>query len=307
MGQNDQNRLSEEELERKLDELDRKLTPAYLRKRLKLALYRKVEAGDIAALDDIRRLETLESSASPGPAPDGAGASSETYPGATEARDTSGIPEHLLIRPRKYTLSEAALKQRQDAANSPAKTEAMLGNANAWKTGEFARSRIRQIFRPCLSTCPNYPCELIDEGETAAGSICLDKKSFVRSLLALQKAMRSGDLTDLKDLAALQIAGGMEVVSLLIDDITTYGTLIKSEKWNKDGVTLGYEIKNNPSLLPLAKLMEVLNLSPAEMMVTPREIRRQKTEAKKARTLGDIMSGIGLAARAGETDEDGDD
>jgi hypothetical protein len=57
MAQNDQNRLSEGELERKLDELDRKLTPSYLRKRLKLALHRKVEAGDIATLDDIRKLE----------------------------------------------------------------------------------------------------------------------------------------------------------------------------------------------------------------------------------------------------------
>ncbi len=52
--------MDEKELEQKLDEIDKKVTPSYLRKRLKLALYKKVEAGDISAIDDLKKLEALE-------------------------------------------------------------------------------------------------------------------------------------------------------------------------------------------------------------------------------------------------------
>ena len=168
MAGNDQKPLSaeEQELDRKLTELDKKVTPSFIRKRLKLALLKKADAGDITAINDLKELEALESS------PDAAPSASPARPAPSSAMegagasDDSGIPEKLLIRPRKYTMSEAAIKQRQTAANSPEKSKVMQGNANAWKTGEFAKSRITQIFRPCLSTCPNYPCELIDEGET---------------------------------------------------------------------------------------------------------------------------------------------
>jgi hypothetical protein len=65
-----------------------------------------------------------------------------------------GIPSHLRIPRRPYTMTEAARKQREKAANSPKKSESMKGNRNAWKTGEFAQGLIRQIFRPCKSTFP---------------------------------------------------------------------------------------------------------------------------------------------------------
>lgn len=296
--------MDEKDLDKKLEEFDEKVTPEYLLKLHKLNLAKRIQNGETGLFEEFKKLKELEqlvaSAREAATATASSPQSASPTPGEADTSlksgddDDRGIPEHLLIRPRKYTMSEAARKQRRDAADSPAKSEAMKGNANAWKTGEFAKSRIRQIFRPCKSTCPQYPCELIEDGETVAGSVCLDKKEFVKNLVALQKAMQTGDLTDYKDLAALQIAGGHEVVSMLIDDIVTLGTLVKSEKWNKDGDHLGYEIKNNPSLLPLAKLLEVLNVSPAEMMITPREIKRQKTEAKKAKALSNMMSGLGL-------------
>lgn len=318
MDEKEQKRLAEEqELERKLEEFDKKATPSYLRKRYKLALAKRIDAGEIGLIEEIKKLDALESTPEAGAAPPASQPASSSSPGEAGASSDPGedpdpdkraILEKFAVRPRAYNLSEAALAQRRAAANSPAKAEAMKGNANAWKTGEHARSRIRQLFRPCTSTCPQYPCELIDDGETAPGSVCLDKKSFVRSIMALQKAIVNKDLTDLREIASVQIAHGVEVLQLLADDILTNGVKHLSEKIDKDGNVIGNELRGNPSLLAYAKLMEVLNMTPNDFLVTPREIKRQKTEQKKARTLGDIMSGIGLTPKDGDGgDEDGDE
>jgi hypothetical protein len=45
----------------------------------------------------------------------------------------------------------------------------------------------------------------------------------------------------------------------------------------------------------LPKLTEVTKMTAADFLMTPLEIKRQKTEAKKARTLADVMSNLGLA------------
>jgi hypothetical protein len=130
-----------------------------------------------------------------------------------------GIPSHLRIARRPYTISQAALKQREKAANSPKKSESMKGNKNAWKTGEYAQGLVRQIFRPCKSTCPRYPCALVEENETEPGDICLDKIEFVRGLQAVQTALKDGKIEDFKELAAVRIAGGMEVPSAMISPL----------------------------------------------------------------------------------------
>ncbi len=310
--------MDEKELEQKLDEIDKKVTPSYLRKRLKLALYKKVEAGDISALDDIKRLETLEATpeaaataSSPQPSspdrPSGEEGALPPDPAEAEENRKSAIVERLHIRPRAYTMTEAARKQRSKAASSQAHADAMKGNKNAWKTGQHAQGFIRQLFRPCLSTCPQYPCELIDDGETAAGSICLDKTEFVKGLQALQKALRNNDLTDLKELAALRLAGNMDILGQLQEDILSNGVKVLSEKLDKDGKVIGYELEPNPSLLVLPKLSETLGINPAEWMISPREIKRQKTETRKAKTLAGIMSGIGLGNPDDKDQEEADE
>jgi hypothetical protein len=56
-------RMSAEELERTLEEYTREMTPDFLRKRLRLALYKKIQAGDISALDDLKTFEEPEAAA----------------------------------------------------------------------------------------------------------------------------------------------------------------------------------------------------------------------------------------------------
>lgn len=298
------------DLEKKIDEIDQRVDSDFIRKRLKLALLKKADAGDITAISDLEKLKALESAeaaaaAAPQPLSPAASGDEGTPSGPeTEEKRKAEVLDRLHIRPRQYTLTEAALAQRKAAAGSAEKAKSMLGNKNAWKTGQHAQGFVRQLFRPCLSTCPQYPCELIDDGETAAGSVCLDKAEFVKGLHALQKALRTNDLTDYKELAAIRLAGGFDILGRLQEDILENGVKCFDEKIDKEGKVVGYGLKPNPSLLALPKLMEVLGVSTAELMISPREIKRQKTEARKARTLGDFMSQIGMP---GSDDDGGDD
>ena len=95
-----------------------------------------------------------------------------------------GIPENMRVK-RKYTMSEAALEQRRQAALQP--KPGMAGIRNNFKTGVLGR------IWPCKSTCSHFPCVLIDDGATQPGGIVLIKKngilkglsSYLRRMVAL--------------------------------------------------------------------------------------------------------------------------
>jgi hypothetical protein len=220
--------------------------------------------------------------------------SSDPEEGEEEDPAKRAMLRKLSVRTRAYNMSAAALRQRQAAAKSPEKAKAMIGNANAYKTGAFARNRIRQFFRPCKSTCPQFPCELIADGETEPGSVCLDKKNLVQSIQAVMKAMNNGDMTDLRELVAVQIGHGMEVLQNLADDINTYGVKHLSEKIDKEGNVIGQELKLNPSLLPYAKLLEVLNTTPQHYNLTDQAREKTKSDKEIVETLADRMSRIAM-------------
>jgi hypothetical protein len=279
------------ELEEKLDEIDRKFDSESIRKHYKARLLARINKGEIGLLDELAKLEELEKGKIPG-APDPSGEDdSEEVTELDWAATESGIPRKMRIK-RNYTMSEAARQQRGKAANSPKKSESMQGNRNAWKTGEHAQGFIRQVFRPCKSTCPKFPCSLMSGGETEPGDLCIDKEEFARALGSIETAVKNGNLDDFKELAAVRMAGGMEVLKRMIFDILEDGNTVKSAKWDKNGVFLGWELKNHPVLPFLPKMFEALNLSPQEFMITPLVIKKTKTEDKKAKTLADIFSGF---------------
>ncbi|HAR46244.1 MAG TPA: hypothetical protein DCS05_08785 [Nitrospiraceae bacterium] len=257
--------------------------------------------------EEIRKLEAPDPEpplTQPSP-PEGRG-NEEEEPDPEEGADPDPekrrIIEKFSVRPRTYHLSQAAIDQRKKATKSPKKAEAMMGNTNAWKTGEHARSFVTRVFRPCLSSCPQYPCELIAEGETALGSICLDKKEFVKGLMAVQTALRTGEMTDLKELMALRIAGNIDILGMLQQDILENGVKCLSEKIDKDGNVIGHELKPNPSLLALPKMTEVTGATPESTMISAREIARNKVEKKKAKTMADIWSNLGFAEKESDVE-----
>ncbi len=212
-----------------------------------------------------------------------------------------GIPASLRVR-RRYTMSPEALAQRKTAGNSPAKSESMKGNRNGWKHGRYADGFINKI-KPCKSTCPQYPCSLVSEGEVEPGDDCLDKVEVIQFFRAVHDAVKNKNFDNFNELAALQIANTIKVIDMLIEDIIRDGTVLKREKRDaKDNLVVEYV--THPSLLALPKLVADLGLNPAEFMITPRAIARDKNERDVGKTLAEMMSRAGRGLKKKDPEED---
>ncbi len=213
-------------------------------------------------------------------------------PHSSDPTESVGIPARLRVT-RRYNLSPEALEQRRAAARSPAKATAMLGNRNNWRHGMYAENFIGKM-RPCLSTCPDYPCSLVDERKTEAGKDCLDKVEVIQFYRAVHNAIVDKQYDEFNDLAALQIGNTIKVIDMLIEDLLRDGTVVKREKYDAKG-RLVIEYVTHPSLLALPKLIADLGLTPAEFMITPRSIDKGNTERETAKSLAEIMSRAGKA------------
>jgi hypothetical protein len=243
-------------------------------------LLRKLQEGKSLSKKEFKHLKELSSSASP--------PSEEEKRGeAPSEKEEVGIPQHLRIE-RHYTMSEKALEQRRRAASKGGKKS----KVNAYKHGKYAKSFLHKI-KPCHSTCQYYPCEVVAQGGTKPGGVCLDKAAVITSYQAIINAVENKNYKDFNDLAALTIAESIHTIQMLFEDIIRDGTMAKREKYDKEGSLIGYEIVPHPSLLALPKMIADLGITPAEFLITPRSLARADEEEKGARTLADIMSGIG--------------
>lgn len=217
-------------------------------------------------------------------------------------------PDPLLERlrvKRSYTMTPAALAQRQNAAEKSTGPITPEGKAatsqNAWKHGLHSRKRILSLGKPCKSTCPQYPCSLVDDGATQPGQQCLDKQYMLHTINALSSALNDGNLTDLKNVVTLQLGGTLQVIEELQASIIEYGVYMKSEKLDKGGKPIGYELKPNPSLLPLANLLKAAGVTLPDFMITPAAVERKKEVEDTTNTLASIFSAAaGGLARAKE-------
>jgi len=243
-------------------------------------LLRKLQEGKSLSQKEYKHLKDLSSSPSP-PSEEKRGEAPST------SEEEVGLPRHLRIE-RHYTMSEKALEQRKKAASKGGKKS----KVNAYKHGKYAKSFLHKI-KPCHSTCQHYPCEVVAQGGTKPGGVCLDKAAVITSYQAIINAVENKNYKDFNDLAALTIAESIHTINMLLEDIIRDGTMAKREKWDKDGSVMGYEIVPHPSLLALPKMLADLGITPAEFLITPRSIARSDEEEKGASTLADIMSSIG--------------
>jgi len=213
-------------------------------------------------------------------------------PTAPAEEEEVGIPHRLRVK-RHYTMSAEALEQRRKVTGSPAKAEAMQGNRNAFRHGMYARSFIAKM-RPCKSTCARFPCELVEEGQTEPGEDCLDKAEVLHNYRAVRKAIEDKDTLEFNDLAALQIANAISVVSMLTQDLMRDGPMVKREKRDGKGNII-VEFVPHPTLASLPKLIADLGLTPSEFLITPRSKSRSDSDKEGALTLADLITRAGKA------------
>jgi hypothetical protein len=284
-----------DELLEKLNDLDEKLSADDLRKLHKANLLKKVKAGEVGLVDEIEKLQRLEQR--------------EQSSQSDEQEEEPGIPKKLRI-PRKYTLTPEALKQRQDAAKSPNKSTSMEGNNNAWKHGQYSKNRIAGFIRPCKSTCDHYPCSMIENGETKPGAPCLDKTNLLQTFVAIQKALTEKEnenrFDDINEIVAFQVAGSLQIVEMLIEDIIRDNTICRSENYDGFGRIIGYDIKSHPSLFVLPKMIDKLGVTLNDLFITPKMIEKNKTEEKGLKKVSDIFSHMAGIKDPEEVDK-GDD
>lgn len=210
-----------------------------------------------------------------------------------------GIPETLRVK-RKYTLSEEALEaRRQNAQKSTGPTSAegkAICSKNNWKHGGYARSFILgKLGKPCHTTCSQYPCSLVDDGEVRPGQTCLDKSHVAESFEAIIKAIESKgkDSQSFNSLAALEMAGALQILREAKTAILADGIIIKNEKINKEGDVIGFEYVQHPAWGLYCKMLTDLGLTFQDFAMTPREIAK----AEKGVDPEDIETAASLMSR----------
>lgn len=194
-----------------------------------------------------------------------------------------GVPESLKFR-RHYTMTDKAREQRKKAAKG--------SKVNHWKHGKSAKSFLTRL-KPCHKTCEHYPCEVVVQGGTKPGGVCLDKAAVINNYMTLIKAIEKKDYKDFNELASLTIAESIHTLHLLLEDIMRDGTMLKKNKYDKDGNYIGYEVVTHPSLLALPKMIADLGITPNEMMITPKALAKKGDDDEGIKTIADLMSSIG--------------
>ncbi len=217
---------------------------------------------------------------------------------------------------RPYTMSDAALEQRRAAAAKG--TAASMGHhtgpvteegkaavsRNAWKHGLYSVGTAlwRELGygmrgKPCLSTCQKYPCDLVQSGVTEPGKDCLDRTVYLEAFDALMDTMHSGDVANAHGLLASQVAGALEILNQLREEIAEKGVVIYVPMFNKAGDQTGSKPEANPALFHYVKLLGDLGINLAELMATPRAVKGAQ-EAEDANSMMAALVG-GALARAG--------
>lgn len=235
------------------------------------------------------------------------------------------FPKRLHVQKTKFPRSPAQQAQTQKNLDKINRDNLQTGpktaegksrsSRNAIKHGLYAQS-FMSLMKPCLTTCPEYPCSLVTESRVAPGDHCLEKQHFVELLDAVEKAMRSKDFDDLNDQLAIEVAANMDMVRKLREMVVAIGPLVKSEKetitTGKDDFrteTTQREYKLNPALLAIPKLIADMGLTLPAAMLTPQERSRHKIDDKAAENMADKVAKMGrkiAGALKGKPKNEGD-
>jgi len=218
--------------------------------------------------------------------------------GAPSQEEEIGIPQALRVK-RHYTVTPAVIERQK--ANAQQSRPGSADNKRNWKGGKFAKDFIQGRIKPCLSTCELFAeCELVSEGVTKPGGICLDKAAVIATYSAIMDAIKHKEYDDFNEVSGLMIAEAYHVVRSLLEDVMRDGGVCKRLKYDKNGVLQSEEFVPHPGLLAIPKLIADLGINPREMNITPKAIKDDKNTEEANKTAAGLMSDMARRMRERE-------
>ncbi|MBB5885477.1 hypothetical protein DYQ93_11390 [Xanthomonas sp. LMG 8992] len=234
--------------------------------------------------------------------------------------------------PPKSALSERQLQQRREAAAKSTGPRTEEGKArssrNAWKHGLSSainrahfdnglQSLLGAMGKPCQTTCPKYPCALVQDEITAPGGSCMDKQVYVQAFGSIIDALENKSLAGVGAMMASEIAAALQMLHDLRASIATQGHVIGIPMVDGDGNVItrrdGTEVIGkyiaNPGYPMMLKTLEVLGINLPELLVTHQSQARAKVETEKVDAMQTMLGGIfqrGNAKRAPRVIEHGE-
>lgn len=216
---------------------------------------------------------------------------------------------------KRKTMTDAAIKQRQEAASESTGPVTEDGKAissrNSWKTGEHSYVAKANLWnelgigflRPCKSTCPKYPCSLVDDEITKPGGDCGDKQVYVEAFSSIMETLHSGDVKNMHGVMASQVASAVNLIQQLHDHINSVGVLMGTPLTTKEGTVIRDDegkpfmiYKRNPLLNDIPKMMRELGINLPELMATPKAVAQQSTNEDAANAITDLFGRMGRAS-----------
>ncbi len=231
----------------------------------------------------------------------------------SQKRAEAGRKGGLAAAGKPKTMTEAALKQRREAAKKSTGPITEAGKAassrNGYKHGLYSKktkadnwASMGMLEKPCKSTCPKFEtCQPVKEGLTKPGQNCMDKQVYVEAFMAIMDIMQNGDGEYGYGMLANIGASAIAVLNDMREHIAHKSPVIMRPVINRQGeVVVNPETGEvyetpilNPVLVPYIKLLGELGVNLPELMATPRAIARDSNEKDLGDAVVDLFSGLG--------------
>lgn len=212
----------------------------------------------------------------------------------------------------KKSLSEAQLRQRREAAAKSTGPRTPEGKArssrNAYVTGEHSAAAklirdnwsVGAFARPCKSTCPSFPCSLVDNELTRPGGDCLDKTVYLQAFDALLAGLQSGNADSMHEVLAAEAAGAIELLRQLREEIAAHGLTRELPAIDREGAVILMpdgkaapgRIIANPAISHYYALLDRLGINLPELLATPRAAKKAEGGEEVADAFAELMEGV---------------